>query len=241
MATPGQLVECVAAALNVPKATVVLYDRVLAEAGLRSKGGRGKSAAKVNAVDAANLLIAIAGSPASIGSAAEAVKQFSDLRYKKHGGPDQLTQLAELAGVPLQQVSARSGIPPEQLALLMSEPDFLAIPGVEGLRADHSFRDGLAALIESVRQGKIRFNEGAAQSERSSIYVDLEGPGPITGTIGVVLNGRRHTSARYERSGKRASRSDLNWRQSFSHWTITHVARLLALDDVVQPTKKKVA
>ena len=46
MATPGQLVECVATALDVPQATVVLYDRVLAENGLRSKGGRGKSAGR---------------------------------------------------------------------------------------------------------------------------------------------------------------------------------------------------
>ena len=84
MATPGQLVECVATALNVPQSTVVLYDRVLAESGLRSKGGRGKSAPKVTAEDAANLLIAIAGtSSGGIATAARTVQLYSGLRYRK--------------------------------------------------------------------------------------------------------------------------------------------------------------
>src|SRR5258705_11448956 len=63
MATPGQLVKCIAEALGIPEPTVVQYDRLLSENGMRSKGGRGTSAAKVTAVDAANLLIAIMESP----------------------------------------------------------------------------------------------------------------------------------------------------------------------------------
>ena len=39
MATPGQLVKCIAEALSIPEASVVQYDRLLAENGLRSKGG----------------------------------------------------------------------------------------------------------------------------------------------------------------------------------------------------------
>jgi hypothetical protein len=65
MPTPGQLVQTMAEVLGVPAATVAQYDRVLAENGLRSKGGRGLSAARVTAGDAANLLIAILGSPIS--------------------------------------------------------------------------------------------------------------------------------------------------------------------------------
>ena len=60
MATPGQLVQVMADILGIPKATVTQYDRVLAEKGLRSKGGRGTSAARVTSRDAANLLIALA-------------------------------------------------------------------------------------------------------------------------------------------------------------------------------------
>jgi hypothetical protein len=65
MATPGTLVRTMADALGIHAATVAQYDRRLAEAGLRTVAGRGTSAAKVSAFDAANLLIAILGTPAS--------------------------------------------------------------------------------------------------------------------------------------------------------------------------------
>jgi hypothetical protein len=64
-ATPGQLVTIMANALGMPAATVGQYDRVLAENGLRSKSGRGPSAARVTAADMANLLLAILASPIS--------------------------------------------------------------------------------------------------------------------------------------------------------------------------------
>src|SRR4051812_5015787 len=63
MGSPGELVRCVARVLKVSEATVVQYDRNLAEAGLRTKGGRGRSAARITSQDAANLLIVIAGAP----------------------------------------------------------------------------------------------------------------------------------------------------------------------------------
>jgi hypothetical protein len=72
MATPGQLVETTAAILGIPQPTIALYDRVLSEHGLRSKGGRGRSAAKVNARDAAHLLLAVIGSSMSGASTKDA-------------------------------------------------------------------------------------------------------------------------------------------------------------------------
>ncbi|MBR0974331.1 hypothetical protein [Bradyrhizobium japonicum] len=224
MATPGQLVDCVAAALNVSHATVVLYDRVLAEKGLRSKGGRGKSAAKVTAEDAANLLIAIAGTPASgIGSAASTVKQFTKLKYKE--------VKSDLLPVVLPDLLER-GATAEQLEKwgLINEPKFLEIPGLDGLKAEHSFRDGLIALIEAVRQRKVSFANAAAD-ERSFAYIDLKGPSPLQGTISITLQGRRFTLARYELSEKGAAWSDLHWRQTFSHRTIIAIAILLGLED----------
>jgi hypothetical protein len=62
LVTPGQLVNAVAIALNVPTETVVQHDRNLVVAGLRTKGGRGHSAAKVTLLDAARLVTAILGS-----------------------------------------------------------------------------------------------------------------------------------------------------------------------------------
>lgn len=59
MATPGQLVDAIAAATGVPRPTVADYDRRLAESGLRKSGGRGLSAAKMGPEDAAALLLAL--------------------------------------------------------------------------------------------------------------------------------------------------------------------------------------
>src|SRR5262245_32503253 len=73
MATPGQLVQAVASALGLSSATVTQFDRQLAEASLRSKGGRGTSAASVTAIDAANLLISILAAPVAGSAIKEAV------------------------------------------------------------------------------------------------------------------------------------------------------------------------
>ena len=60
--TPGQLVKAVAIALDVPEETVVQHDRNLAVAGLRTTGGRGRSAPEVTHRDAARLVASILGS-----------------------------------------------------------------------------------------------------------------------------------------------------------------------------------
>jgi hypothetical protein len=84
-ATPGVLVEKMSDILGVPAPTVTLIDRNLSEAGLRSKGGRGRSAARMTAKDAARLLIAILASP-SVGNAAQACRSYGELpiAHDKH-------------------------------------------------------------------------------------------------------------------------------------------------------------
>lgn len=59
--TPMQLVQAVADATGLPEETIVQHDRNLLVAGLRTKGGRGSSAAKVTYLDAARLLTASLG------------------------------------------------------------------------------------------------------------------------------------------------------------------------------------
>lgn len=56
--TPGQLVDAIAVAMDVPRKNVVAHDRNLVLAGLRSIGGRGLSAPSVTPLDAARLLVA---------------------------------------------------------------------------------------------------------------------------------------------------------------------------------------
>jgi len=62
MASPKDLVAEVAKQTGVPVNTVVQHDRNLSLAGLRTVAGRGRAAATVTYADAANLLIAVAGS-----------------------------------------------------------------------------------------------------------------------------------------------------------------------------------
>lgn len=77
MATPGELVATMAEALGVPAKTIVVHDRNLVVAGLRSKSGRGRGAAHVCARDAAHLLTAILGS-GLVRESVETVKRYAE-------------------------------------------------------------------------------------------------------------------------------------------------------------------
>lgn len=81
MATPNQLVKTVSGLLGVPEATVIQIDRVLADAGLRTKGGRGLHSATMGPKDAANLLMAVAGNT-SVASAQRTCNTYSSLPFK---------------------------------------------------------------------------------------------------------------------------------------------------------------
>ena len=128
MASPGQLVKCIAEALEIPEPTVVQYDRLLAENGMRSKGGRGTSAAKVTAGDAANLLIAILGSPvagASIKPAIEVCKTYGELCF--------------FGKLPRQRIK---------------DPRETRTFTLGNLPTSHTLRDGLIAVIEGAKVGE---------------------------------------------------------------------------------------
>lgn len=59
MATSGEMVAKVADLFEVHEATIESIDRVLSEAGMRTKGGRGRSAAIMSGADVVNLSIAV--------------------------------------------------------------------------------------------------------------------------------------------------------------------------------------
>src|ERR1035437_2127657 len=83
--TPGQLVNAVAIALNVPVETVVQHDRNLVVAGLRTKGGRGHSGAKVTPLEAARLMVAVLGS-ARVLDSVEAVQAYTEASFHPQAG-----------------------------------------------------------------------------------------------------------------------------------------------------------
>jgi len=86
--TPGQLVKAISIALEVPEETVVQHDRNLVVAGLRTKGGRGRSAPEVSPLDAARLLVATLASFRTKDSAAT-VKEFERAIFEPPERPRQ--------------------------------------------------------------------------------------------------------------------------------------------------------
>jgi hypothetical protein len=112
IATPKELVRSVAEVLGTPEPTVVVHDRNLALAGLRTVGGRGLAAARMTGRDAANLIVAVAASnnvkdsaKTVVGYAAlesvhdlrgMPIKRYADLR-PRHSITDALTALIDAA------------------------------------------------------------------------------------------------------------------------------------------------
>lgn len=133
MVSPGGLVKAVAAALGVPEATIIVHDRNLAAAGLRRKGGRGRSAAVMTPHDAAALLISVMASPDAV-SSAPVTKWYSELVATPVASA---TRLSDLPSVEEAET---------QLCDSDSWPD---VPGatMRGLGPGHSFLDAIAALI----------------------------------------------------------------------------------------------
>lgn len=132
MATPGELVRTVAAALGIPEPTVTQHDRNLAAAGLRTTSGRGPSAAKVTARDAAHLLTAVLGSEQVKDSAATVI------RYK---------------AAPLLDPGIIYGfVDPEAGGPIAS----LKAKALTSLPETHTFIDLLTTLIEMAAEGSLK-------------------------------------------------------------------------------------
>jgi hypothetical protein len=100
VASPGELVRKLSELLGIAERTIVLHDRNLVVAGLRSKGGRGNSAARMAARDAAHLLVAVLGS-SHVKDSAETVRRYKETRFLKSasGGYDANT-IAALRNLP---------------------------------------------------------------------------------------------------------------------------------------------
>lgn len=154
MAFPGQLVQVMADVLGISKATVVQYDRVLAENGLRSSGGRGPSAARVTSRDAANLLMALAASPLFGMSAKDAVSNCE--------------AFASLSVQPVSKAWSKNF-------------STFGLPTLARLPEKHSFGEALAALIDAAGDGerfKLPERKGKQYALSTFFEVQFIGPGP---------------------------------------------------------------
>jgi hypothetical protein len=175
MATPGQLVEAMAVSLGIPVATVIQYDRQLAESGLRTKWGRGPSAAAVTSRDAANLLIAIAASPLAGPTVKEAVRTC-----EAYGSLKALQRASWIDKFPKFGLPTLASLPPshslgEALSVLIDgagKGEIFQIPDREGpLTADFSFAvrfDGPEPWAEIIADGSM--GEGKASQVARLVY-----------------------------------------------------------------------
>jgi hypothetical protein len=123
--TPGQLVSAVSIALGVPHETVVVHDRNLSVAGLRTKGARGRNAPAVTPLDAARLVTAILGS-ARVADSVETVRAFARVTF----ADTIFTGSQVLAG-------EREKYEREKSSMF----------AIMGLPQKHNFTEGLAGLI----------------------------------------------------------------------------------------------
>lgn len=208
MGTPGELVRCIAASLRIAQPTVVQYDRNLAAAGLRSKGGRGLSAARVTSKDAANLLIAIAGAPISGASVKETRKTWE--RY---------------ALLPAQSGFGPRSLEPGPGRFLSAQKGF---PTLAHLKQGHKFVDALTTLIDSVRSGDFdEITEKKAEGRRSSAQVSFDAPF-IQATILILPGNDPAISVNYRFGGigEFSSGGDLFQRRSFGIQTLRAVAQI---------------
>lgn len=124
----------------MPAPTVTVFDRNLADAGLRSKGGRGRSAAKMVPSDAANLLIAVAGS-SMVKDAAQTVRDYASLPSKDR---DMGFGHNFAEGEPDGRAETCWWLPGFPIAALQELPE------------THTFHDALTALIAAAKDGSLQ-------------------------------------------------------------------------------------
>lgn len=139
MASPGEMVRSIAKVFGVHEKTVLLHDRSLAEAGLRTKGGRGRSAAKMTCKDVAGLIIAVAAST----SVKDTVKTLSD--YASLPSRKGETHIKTGDGS-----FGNNGNTPSSWNL-----SGFSIETLQKLPENHSFLDAISALIESAENGAL--------------------------------------------------------------------------------------
>jgi hypothetical protein len=99
VASPGELVRKFSELLGIAEPTIVLHDRNLVVAGLRSKSGRGNSAARMTARDAAHLLVAVLGS-SQVKDSVETVRRYSETRFRKDVSDGYEHTIAALRNLP---------------------------------------------------------------------------------------------------------------------------------------------
>jgi hypothetical protein len=216
MATPGQLVSEIARLWGLPENAVVTPWRVLREAGIVTKGARGRNAAHVNSADAAHALIAVA-SEIPLKSILESWREYANMP-------------AELGSVKIDDQPKS----PKESGLW--DLQHLALPCVKALKARHTLAQALVAFIEDAANEPSR---AVLQSYRFSVmffgpyphaYISLW-KGGFVERLDYENRPRKMTNAAIRKWGAevdRAYKGDLHQRRGFTQETVLGLGRFLA-------------
>jgi DNA-binding transcriptional ArsR family regulator len=216
MATPGQLVSEIARLLGLPENAVVTPWRVLREAGIVTKGARGRNAAYTNEADAGHALIAVA-SEIPLKSVIESWAEYAHLpaglgyvKIRDHSKSLKKSGLWDLQQLPLLAVKA--------------------------LKARHTLVQALAAFIQDAANEPTR---AVLKSHRLSVqfigpyphaYISLWKRG-FEERVDYENRPRKMTPAAIQKWGaevNRAYKGDLHQERGFTQATILGLGRLLA-------------
>jgi hypothetical protein len=190
MATPAQLMETISATTGVPLATVIDIDRKLVKAGLRTKGGRGFSAARMTSLDAAHLLTAMLGAAQS-NEAALAVERYSRTRVDKESSSEGLFGTADLDD--LAALPARHRFT-DALAAVISSAAGGALKKIMGDSCGDRVPSIEVFAFARVTRGRIRIAGLPNQLTASIEYVPIRGAASSkTGITGDLEQSRRLT------------------------------------------------
>jgi hypothetical protein len=199
VATARELVRAVAEATGVPEGTVIVHDRNLLLGGLRTAGKRGRGVAHVTWTDAANLLIAVAGSQ----NVKDSVKTVI-----QHG-----RRLPTMPG--------RRG----RLAIPKTKSD-LSVPELLQLPEKHTFAQTLAALIDAAASGSLRSVVDAGVLEEIQVHLRTHSPVDEI-DIGYKGNVERYFYRDFEKDPNAPVPPDLTHIATFTQRTIVRLGNLL--------------
>lgn len=212
MATPGKFVEVMAEAVGLPHATVVLHDRYLVTAGLRTKGARGVNAPNVTERDAACLLTAILAS-GEVKESVTSVERYIRTRRVRHGSS--------------ADGYKRSGIKP--LAQLASDHSFLeALEALIVAAASGALPKAAVIEVAALTPGTIGDIRIAGLGDRATVHVRYAEPSPWDGK---KEPSAREVAAWEAKMKKQAPLADLEQYRRVSARTIFKLGETLAHND----------
>ncbi len=144
MATSGEMVAAMAELFGMGTATVESIDRVLSEAGLRRRGGRGRSAAHMTGIDIVNLTFALIlgvgmkDAPGAVMKVTRMPRQTRTVQWRNMDESD--AARAKPADYYVEEAS--------------DGQDLSSFPAGPALHDAETLGEGVAALVDSMAKGE---------------------------------------------------------------------------------------